>query len=324
MGMLNNPLGFDNKMKLALIFLITLIQGASLALAQKKSLSIGKPIANDSIWFKASNDGVEVELFEALESLPSSISTSLSATNKFDVVARGEQLAKIFEEQELGQTGAITRESAAQINQLTGAAFAILPTITDFGYGIGSINTRLTGRTRETEDARISCNLRMVDTTTGKITERSLIVSERNTMVSQQTNIGSGLIQTLINKLANEIVSELVDEAFPARIVGKIGKRVTINRGEGLGVEVGQIWRVFALGKEMIDPDTGESLGQVEAEVGHMSITQVQSKVAYGNLIEDFGVEELFIARFDEGSSPPPAGESPVTQKPSIKESLDF
>jgi hypothetical protein len=324
MKIFNNPLGFDNKMKLALIFLLTLIQGASLVLAQKKSLSIGEPVANDSIWFKASNDGVEVELFEALESLPSSISTSVSATNKFDVVARGEQLAKIFEEQELGQTGAIARESAAQINQLTGAAFAILPTITDFGYGIGSSTTRLTGRTRETEEARISCNLRMVDTTTGKITERSLIVSEKNTMVSQQTNIGSGLIQTLINKLANEIVSELVDEAFPARIVGKIGKRVTINRGEGLGVEVGQIWRVFALGKEMIDPDTGESLGQVEAEVGRMSITQVQSKVAYGNLIEDFGVEELFIARFDKESSPPPAREAPVTPKPSIKESLDF
>ena len=74
----------------------------------------------------------------------------------------------------------------------------------------------------------------------------------------------------------------------------------------------------------MIDPDTGESLGQVEAEVGRMSITQVQSKVAYGNLIEDFGVEELFIARFDKESSPPPAGEAPVTPKPSIKESLDF
>jgi hypothetical protein len=324
MKILNNPLSFNNKMKIALIILLTLFQGASLALAQKKSLSIGEPVANESIWLKAKQAGVETELFEAFQSLPSSISTSVSATNKFDVVARGEQLAKIFEEQELGQTGAVALDSAAKINQLTGAAFAIFPTITDFAYGTGSNTSRLTGTTRETEEGRISCNLRMVDTTTGKITERSLVVRDQNTVVRQRTNIGSGLIQTLVTKLANEIVNELVDEAFPARIVGKVGKQITINRGEGLGVEVGQVWRVFALGEEMIDPDTGESLGQIEAEVGRMSITSVRSKVAYGNLTEDFGVDKGFIARFDKESSPPTAGEEPAAPKASLKESLDF
>lgn len=321
---INNPLSFSSIIKPLLIVMLILSQGAPLAIAQKMSLSISKPVANDSVWHKSKEAGVHAQLFEAFESLSSSISTSVSSTNKFDVVARGEQLANIFEEQDLGQSGAVTSGSAAKINQLTGAAFAIFPTITDFGYGTGSNTSTLTGTTREMEEAMISCNLRMVDTTTGKITERSLVVRDRNTVARRQTSIGSGLIQTLVNKLADEIVSELVDEAFPARIVGKVGKQITINRGEGLGVEVGQVWKVFALGEEMIDPDTGESLGQIEAEVGRMSITSVQSRVAYGNLTEDFGVDKGFIARLHKDSSSTPAGKEQVVPRPSLKESLDF
>jgi hypothetical protein len=311
-------------MKLLFIVFFSMLSVGPTALGQKKSLFIDEPKANEAVWLKAHQSGVKTELFEAFQTLPSSISTSVNATGKYDVVARGDELAKLFEEQELGQTGAVARGSAAKINQLTGAAFAVFPMITDFGYGTGDSSSRLTGRTRETEEARISCNLKMINTTTGKTVERSIVITERNTVISRQTNISSGLIQTLVNKLAEEIVNKLVDETFPARIVGMIGKQITINRGDGLGVKPGQIWKVFALGEEMIDPDTGESLGQEEAEVGSMKITTVQSRIAKADLIENFGVEKGFIARLDEQTIDSENSNSSEASKTSLKDSLDF
>jgi hypothetical protein len=74
----------------------------------------------------------------------------------------------------------------------------------------------------------------------------------------------------------------------------------------------------------MIDPDTGESLGQLEAEVGVMRITSVRSQIANGSLIEDFGVEKGFIARLDEQSSPSAKDDSQETPKASLGDSLDF
>jgi len=67
---------------------------------------------------------------------------------------------------------------------------------------------------------------------------------------------------------------------------------VTINRGEGGGVAVGDTFNVFALGEELIDPDTKESLGREEAKVGKVKITQVNPKTSTAQIMEDTGIDK--------------------------------
>ena len=97
--------------------------------------------------------------------------------------------------------------------------------------------------------------------------------------------------------LAQKIANRLVDVIYPAKILIKRDKEVTINRGEGGGVAVGDTFNVFALGEELIDPDTKESLGREEAKVGKVKITQVNPKTSLADILDDTGIDKGAVLR---------------------------
>jgi hypothetical protein len=97
--------------------------------------------------------------------------------------------------------------------------------------------------------------------------------------------------------LAQRIANRVADVIFPAKVLIKRDNEVTINRGEGGGVAVGDTFNVFALGEELIDPDTKESLGREEAKVGKVKITQVNPKTSTAQILEDTGIDKGAILR---------------------------
>ena len=76
-----------------------------------------------------------------------------------------------------------------------------------------------------------------------------------------------------------------------------LDKTVTVNRGEGSGVVADQVLRVFAVGKELIDPDTQEVLGKEEVEIGKVRITDVLPKFSKASILEDRGIAEGALLR---------------------------
>ena len=97
--------------------------------------------------------------------------------------------------------------------------------------------------------------------------------------------------------MAEKIANHVADVIFPAKIIAKRDKEVTINRGEGGGVAIGDTFNVFALGEELIDPDTKESLGREEVKVGKVKITQVNPKTSVADILDDTGVDKGAILR---------------------------
>lgn len=55
---------------------------------------------------------------------------------------------------------------------------------------------------------------------------------------------------------------------------------VVINAGRSDGVTVGTTYVIYAIGDEITDPDTGQSLGRVEMIKGRGTVTNVQEKIA--------------------------------------------
>jgi hypothetical protein len=92
--------------------------------------------------------------------------------------------------------------------------------------------------------------------------------------------------------MAQKIANHFADVIFPAKVLVKRDNIVTINRGEGGGVAVGDVFNVFALGEAMIDPDTKESLGREEVKVGKVKITQVGTKTSQAEILEDTGIDK--------------------------------
>ena len=76
---------------------------------------------------------------------------------------------------------------------------------------------------------------------------------------------------------AIDAVVELVNRQMPnipweAKVVRGNGS-IFINAGAEAGVEIGDVFVVYRAGEELIDPDTGISLGTVDTKIGTIRVT---------------------------------------------------
>jgi hypothetical protein len=90
---------------------------------------------------------------------------------------------------------------------------------------------------------------------------------------------------------------------FPAKVLVRSGDQVTINRGDGGGVQIGQIWNAYSQGEIIKDPDTGEVLGRDESPVGAVQIISVAPKFCKARVLDDKGLAKGAVLRL---ASPPP------------------
>ena len=83
-------------------------------------------------------------------------------------------------------------------------------------------------------------------------------------------------------------LGEMEDYDFTGSVVmvTKNGE-VIINRGSLYGVNVGRQFMVEQEGEQLIDPDTGEVLGESEGEeVARIRCVRVEEKIAYCTIVE--------------------------------------
>ncbi|WP_150913865.1 hypothetical protein [Marinobacter halotolerans] len=75
--------------------------------------------------------------------------------------------------------------------------------------------------------------------------------------------------------------TEADDVVFEGRIAQIIDDhRIVLNKGREHGVRIGQRFLILAIGDEIFDPETHESLGQVEVVKGRGEVTHVQEKMS--------------------------------------------
>ncbi len=68
---------------------------------------------------------------------------------------------------------------------------------------------------------------------------------------------------------------------FPAQVASIENKTtIVINRGEDDGVNLDEIYLIYREGKEIIDPETKESLGALEVVLGKGKVVHVQPKMS--------------------------------------------
>lgn len=68
---------------------------------------------------------------------------------------------------------------------------------------------------------------------------------------------------------------------FPAKVAEKIDDfTIVINRGKIDGLHIGDVFLIYRQGKNIIDPETGKSLGILEIIIGKGKVIHVQEKMA--------------------------------------------
>jgi len=247
----------------------------------------------------------KLELGRIIESLNSQLTDRINATRKFDVVGRSD-LGDLLKEQDLGASGNVEARTAAKAGKLAGATFLLVTTVDDFQDYVETATFEGTGRSSTRRVFRLSVVGKLYDSSTGKLIESANLqtgndafkdISENRSYSTKDGNLTDDMMVAVARNLAQKIATHFAEVIFPAKVLTRRDKEVTLNRGEGGGVAVGDKFNVFALGQELIDPDTKESLGREEVKVGTIKITQVNPKTSTAEILDDAGIDKGAILR---------------------------
>jgi len=186
-------------------------------------------------------------------------------------------------------------QTAAQIGKMLGVNFLLTGSVSQFsinrtGSGIRRINVGVT-------TGKVVLQSRLVNTTTGEIVvaaeeeNKKTLVGARYRSINFRQSFDKGMANEIMHPAVEKMVVKIVNQtagmsssAHSGRVIKAQGGQVWVNLGAGSGVKVGDEFEVIRMGEELIDPDTGLSLGAVEEKVGTIVITQVTEKYAIASV----------------------------------------
>ena len=259
---------------------------------------------------QAKSDTLEVGLLRyqqnasttPIQGIEEMLTSSLYNTNRFDVIER-KQIEALMVEQDFGDSGRVTDESAAHIGRLLGAEFMLFTTINEWTPKKKSRGT--VGSRRSVAEVAIS--LRVVDAETARVafagtfrataTNRSMHVPFFRKRDVAPVNYA---MASCINKAIYKFASNIKVKAWKGAVVAVNGDLVTLNGGENRGVVVGDVYRAVQKGEELIDPEDGTSLGFQQEIIGTLKVTSVQERTSSAVVLE--GCEGLKRGDFVEKS----------------------
>lgn len=222
--------------------------------------------------------------------LTSELMTFLVKTNKFDVVERS-RMKDILAEQEFSESGYISPETAVKLGKLIGADYFVMGKIEQFQAGIEAKKIPYTNEVQKQYEGKITVNVRIVDSRGGKVVaaNKFSVEHEDRTHRRDKEVTPDDFLDALKEKAVKEVVNGIVEGVFPLKIIKITGDKVYINRGAGVSFKVGDTLTVLSQGEGLVDPDTGESLGSAEEEIGRVEVVTIQKKFSTAKILSGAG-----------------------------------
>jgi curli biogenesis system outer membrane secretion channel CsgG len=246
----------------------------------------------------------------ARNQIDTAFSENAKLSQLFSVVER-EKLGMVMKEQGLAAGGAVDPQTAARVGKILGVKYIVTGGIDKFSInttrgGIGGVGGNVT-----TADAAI--NLRFVDTTTA---ERVVSIAASGQVKKGGGFIGGaslsreaewGIASEAVQKASQAIVAKLVTAEYldkvssaagpgagiDMRVIKVDGNRAYINVGATAGIKVGDTFRVFRRGEELVDPATGAKLGAEEKQTATGVVTEVNEKFSIMTLTGTAGAGDI-------------------------------
>ena len=263
---------------------------------------------------------------EFARGLTEALTTVLVKTGKFIVLERAAMQA-VQAEQQIGASGAVTKETAAQTGALLGAQVMITGDITGFTHDRSGIGGALTNIVKglsvasERVTAEVIIDLRLIDASTGEV-----LMSHKGVGKASQTGIAADLLKdeksysgsvTLTTPLG-QASRQALQNAVAGVLLGmpkvKWGGRVVdvregvvyLNAGVDQGIRVGMELDVYEVQPALVDPETGKNLGAPDRMIGSIVVQSVLEKFSTAKIVTGEGFSRGNIVRLKAGNPPPP------------------
>ena len=233
------------------------------------------------------------------------LTDALSRTARFRLVERA-QLDSVLAEQDLASSGRVAKPSGAATGNVLGAQYLVQAVVTNYepdtqgrDIGVGAIARKvplLGGVKVKNRKGVVGMNFRLIDAETSeiaftkqvetKIEEKGLAFGAAG--FTSDLGLGgfmSGFSKTPIGQAViaaiNEGVFELIKQVGSVPATGSIvradAQEIFVNLGQDR-VEIGDTLQVMSVGEELIDPDTGISLGAEESVLGDVQVFRVAER----------------------------------------------
>lgn len=276
--------------------------GAPAGTPRKKTVAVAKIQVAPTLKAKIEREHRDEAMNRIVESLTDNMGAAVHGTRRLEVVTVND-LDVVVKAIERGEN-VLASASLAPALKLFDYAFAIK--IDDYQDIEQKKEFVTLGQTVTYRNIRIGVVANFIEGATGSIAEAPNFVVSKSIKVNSSNSVETiggektdEIIAQLTRELCRKIAFKLADTISPPRVlsVGKNGKTVTINKGEDTDIFVGQIYEIFALGDEMVDPDTGEVLGCEEEYVGKVKVSGVRAKFSQAEILENNGIEKNAVAR---------------------------
>lgn len=254
------------------------------------------------------------------------VSESVVNSRRFDVLNREND--EFFQDEKMfimsSDAGAA---EMSRLSQASGADYLIIADLPSLGISNNQRETiHMTGEVLVKSSVSGALRLQVIEFSSRKLKWQG--TEKFGATYKDVSAIGPVTLSKLINNAANVLIDKMVAAIYPIRVVKTMGNKIIINRGEG-SVTKGQVFAVFAEGEELIDPQSGESLGSMETEIGIGEVIDVKPKFAFvqmanGVTIDASDIDYILRATDKKIVKPkkPVKKAAPKPAKPSLKDAI--
>jgi hypothetical protein len=209
------------------------------------------------------------------ENVSASLESYLTQTRKFAMIDRRYSDVSNRELAGVNARNAPIEESV-KLGMRVGADYIVVAALKEFSAQEKQ-QQRVTGRVVSRTVAPASIDVRVIDVATGQIKFAQTYLNpgrlHSNMSLSQYAaDVGADI---------GQVISTAI---YPVAVVAGNGSEVTLNQG-GDTVQVGRVYRLVTLGRNLRDPYTRESLGQEEKEIARVEVTSVTDRTATARVV---------------------------------------
>lgn len=243
----------------------------------------GRQLEVDGRAVRVGND-VEFRLVRKLQhGFRAKVEELLTQGRRFGVLDR--KRPEVYEaEKQILASGDVDVGERARLGRVMGADYLVYGTIDRVAIENETRVIRSTGERIDRSHGATKVRFTVLAAATRQVKWSSAITLDRRLPPGLRPEAAA---EALLEEVAVRMVDELTENIYPPRVTEVLAPgQFVVNRG-GNTVEAGSVFEVFALGRWLLDPDTGERLDQLETSVGIARIVAVKPKYSIAELISE-------------------------------------
>lgn len=219
--------------------------------------------------------------------MASAVTDALVKSGKYNVLARA-QLDKVLAEQSLNNSDLVDPKAAQKVGRLLGAKYVVVGSLISVAFQPGFL-------TKDKYETKVQIQLIETETGSIKVSDSFEAVQSKLGMprdpATGTLTVAAGIecFENNLKSIAQQFVDRLnLLTPLEGYIVQIEGNRVAINLGAASGVKVGNEFIVFAEGKSIKDPVTGETLSVQKTNLARLVVTAVEPKLAWTTVVATY------------------------------------